>query len=427
MPPHIVLLGTCDTKLPELLYLRCRILTHSPSARITLIDVGRTPSSDPAVTIPQSQLLEYQPSSPTRLDADALQNLPRGELLDKISKLATACLLDLLSEDPIHGVVAAGGSGNTSVAAAVMQACPVGLPKLLVSTVASGDVGPIVGESDICLMYSVVDVAGLNSVLRSVLDNAAGAIAGMAAAYKVREEEKAKEEGEKKIQVGITMFGVTTPCVDVARKRLEENGCEVYVFHATGHGGRAMERLVDEGALDAVLDVTTTEICDHLFGGNMSAGPDRLLAAAERGIPYIVSLGACDMVNFGPRDTVPEKFKDRNLLVHNSMVTLMRTSEEECKQVGAWIGERLKESAKVPSMVQVWMPLHGVSVLDVEGAPFHDPKADEALWRSLGRKMEGSEIIADDWPMNINDERFATKIADRLLQLILTHEGSLCS
>ncbi|KAF2498221.1 hypothetical protein BU16DRAFT_439871, partial [Lophium mytilinum] len=414
MTSHILLLGTCDTKLPELLYLRTRILAQSPSARITLIDVGRTPSSDPAVTISQSQLLEHQSSSSTRLNAKDLQNLPRGDLLDRISKLATACVLGLLRRDSIHGVVAAGGSGGTSVVAAVMQACPVGLPKVLVSTVASGDVGPVVGEADICLMYSIVDVAGLNSVLRSVLDNAAGAIAGMAAAYKRREEERAKEEVEKKIQVGITMFGVTTPCVDVARKRLEENGCEVYVFHATGHGGRAMERLVREGALDAVLDITTTEVCDHLFGGNMSAGPNRLRAAAERGIPYIVSLGACDMVNFGPRDTVPEKFNDRNLLVHNSMVTLMRTSEEECEQVGSWIGKRLKESVKDPSMVQVWMPFNGVSVIDVEGAPFYDHNADAALWRSLKQEMNGSDITTSSWPTDINDERFASGIADRL-------------
>jgi uncharacterized protein (UPF0261 family) len=416
--PHVVLIGTADTKLDELLYLRSRILDHDPDTEITFIDIGRTSGTHQAVTVSQTDLLKYAATAHgPPLSNGELGDLPRGELLAVMSKLTIAFMQDLLRTSEVHGVIAAGGSGNTSVAAAVMRACPIGLPKLLVSTVASGDVAPIVGETDITLMYSIVDIAGLNRLLRGVLDNAAGAISGMATAYAARKAHP--ESGLKKaLQVGVTMFGVTTPCVDAARKRLEENGAEVYVFHATGTGGKAMERLVREGALDAVLDVTTTEVCDFLVGGNMSAGPERLRAAPERGTPCVVSLGACDMVNFGAKETVPDKFQHRKLLVHNAMVTLMRTSKDECQEVGQWIARRLKESAKDPSIVEMWIPAGGVSMIATPGAPFHDPEADKLLFETIAAELEGSgiRVVRDERP--INDEQLAVCMADRLLELV---------
>lgn len=422
---HIILLGTADTKSTELLHLRERLLAHCRGTKVTFIDFGRTPVANPAINISQAFLLSYADSiehNGERLTRETLQNMARGDLLATMTKLVVACVQDMLriqGPEAVHGIIAAGGSSNSSVAAAAMQACPIGLPKLLVSTIASGDVSPIIGESDISLMYSVVDIAGLNSVLRNVLDNAAAAMAGMARAYAVRTHRRLLEgEVTKPLQIGITMFGVTTPCVDAARQRLEAHGAEVYVFHATGTGGRAMERLVQEGALDGVLDVTTTEICDFLVGGNMSAGPDRLRGALELGVPCLVSLGACDMVNFGPRHSVPEKFRDRKLLQHNTMVTLMRTSRAECVQVADWIADRLNKCAKDKRRVQVWIPQGGVSMLDVVGAAFHDHDADAALFDTIESRLKdtGISVIRDQ--RDINDHAFAVAMADRLLEML---------
>jgi uncharacterized protein (UPF0261 family) len=284
---HVVLLGTCDTKLDELLFLR-KAIQEDPNVGVTLIDVGRHETQHEAITYTRSQLIESYG------EGEKVDELPRGELIRTMAGYATALVKDLYKRFDgtyIDGIVSAGGSGGTSLAAAVMRdALPIGFPKLIVSTVASGDTGPIVEETDITLMYSVVDVAGLNGVLRNVLSNAGAAIAGMACSYASR---RTVSVPEAKIRVGITMFGVTTPAVDAIRKHLEsEHNVETYVFHATGHGGKAMERLVKEGELDAVLDLTTTEICDMLTGGVMSAGEGRLETAAKAGIPNIVSVGA---------------------------------------------------------------------------------------------------------------------------------------
>ena len=283
---------------------------------------------------------------------------------------AAALARRLHDEGRIDGVLAAGGSGNTAIATRAMRALPVGVPKLMVSTVAAGDTRDYVGASDVTMMASVTDVAGVNSISGRILANAAAAIAGMVLAPPV-------ELGEQRPLVGATMFGVTTPCVTRAREELEARGYEVLTFHATGTGGRAMEALVEGGFLAGVLDATTTELCDDLVGGVLSAGPDRLEAAGRQGVPQVVSLGALDMVNFGARDTVPARFEDRNLYVHNPSITLMRTTPEECAELGRRIARKLSAAT---GPVALFVPLGGVSMIDAEGQPFHDPEADAALF-----------------------------------------------
>jgi uncharacterized protein (UPF0261 family) len=263
-------------------------------------------------------------------------------------------------------------------------------------------------------MYSVVDIAGLNQVLHTILSNAAAAISAMAKSYASRENSVA---GSPKRRLGITMFGVTTPAVDAIRAYLESNyPVECYVFHATGHGGKAMERLIREGRLDAVLDLTTTEICDFHTGGVMSAGPHRLEAAAEAGIPNIISVGATDMTNFGPRSTVPERYKDRLLYEHNSVVTLMRSSAEECRQVGEYIVKKLRAHAKRPDMVEVWLPKGGVSMISTPAGPFEDVDADRELFCAISTGLEdsGIKVVEDGRP--INDVEFAQDIAEALIR-----------
>ncbi|KAF2850338.1 UPF0261-domain-containing protein [Plenodomus tracheiphilus IPT5] len=348
----IVILGTCDTKLDELLFLRSEVLRQN--VNVTLIDVGRHPIKHDAISMGQRKLLQDYGSN------EELGQLPRGEVIKIMATCATTAVKRIFKAGQAHGIIAAGGSGGTSLAAQVMRdALPIGVPKLIVSTIASGDTGPIVRETDITLMYSVVDVAGLNQVLRNILSNAGAAIVGMAQAYALRAQ---KSEPSSKKRVGMTMFGVTTPAVDTIRNHLESSyDIEIYVFHATGHGGKAMERLIREGGLDAVLDLTTTEVCDHVTGGVMSAGPHRLEAAAEAGIPNIISIGATDMSNFGPINTVPERYKDRTLYEHNPVVTLMRTSKEEAGQVGAFIAAKIRKHAKDPRAIEVWLPKGGWS------------------------------------------------------------------
>ncbi|QDS73827.1 hypothetical protein FKW77_006368 [Venturia effusa] len=417
----IALIGTLDTKLEELLYLRKEIKAL-PHTEVILIDVGRHPTAHAAISISHLDLFFRYGTAET---PESTSDLPRNEVLDVMSTLATACVRDLYHQKKIQGIVSAGGSGGTALAATVMRdALPIGFPKLILSTVASGDTGPIVGETDVTLMYSVVDISGLNSLLKTVLSNAAGSIVGMARTQLWRSWRESTETARKaKFRIGITMFGVTTPCVDTVRKHITEKlpESEVYIFHATGHGGLAMERLINEGKLDAVLDITTTEICDVLFGGNMSAGPQRLEAGLKMGIPYIISLGATNMVNFGPKDTsVPDKYKERNLLVHNANVTLMRTSETECRQVGDFVVEKLRKFVKNPDKVQVWIPNGGVSLIDTSGGPFEDSKANEALFDTVRVGLRNSGVKIVEREENINDEGFAVGIADEVLELLRT-------
>ena len=277
---------------------------------------------------------------------------------------------------------------------------------------ASGNVKPYVGEVDTAIMYSVVDVAGVNSILAKVLDNAAAGIAAMASHY---EDSLGKSEGDHKPLVAITMFGVTTPAAEEARHRFEELGYEPLVFHATGTGGQAMEKLVESGLLVGVCDLTTTELCDDLVGGILSAGPDRLEMAGAKGVPQVVSLGALDMVNFGAMDTVPSQFADRNLYVHNPTTTLMRTTSAEMAELGRRIAGKLS-AATGPT--ELFIPLQGVSAIDVEGAPFRDAAADEALFTELRQGLSGSSVQLHEIDQAINDEGFGRSMADALHRLI---------
>jgi uncharacterized protein (UPF0261 family) len=332
----------------------------------------------------------------------------RGTAVDAMGRGAAAVLARLHAEGRVDGVAAVGGSGNSSIAAQAMRDLPVGVPKLIVSTVASGDTRPYVGAVDVSMMYSVVDISGINQISAQILTNAAGAIAGMAKA------QVPERSGERPL-VGATMFGVTTPCVTRARERLEELGYEVLVFHATGTGGQSFEALATGGYLVGALDVTTTELADDLVGGVLSAGPDRLEAVGRSAIPQVVSLGALDMVNFGPRDTVPDRFEGRNLYVHNPTITLMRTTAEENAELGRRIARKLNGAAG-PTVL--FIPLKGVSAIDVDGQPFRDAEADEALFAALRDGVDTSKVEVHEVDADVNDEAFATAMADRLHELI---------
>jgi len=395
----VVLLGTLDTKGAEYAFLRDRVREHGVD--VLLVDAGiHEPLVEP--DIGRDELARAAGADVTAL-AEAGD---RGAAVAAMGAGAEAVVRRLYAEERLDGILALGGSGGSSIATRAMRALAVGVPKLMVSTVASGDTRPYVGAVDVTMMYSVVDIAGVNRVSARIMANAAAAIAGMAGAQVPPLEEKPL--------VAATMFGVTTPCVTRARERLEELGYEVLVFHATGAGGQSMEALVRGGFLAGVLDVTTTELADELVGGVLSAGPERLQAAGEVGLPQVVSLGALDMVNFGPRETVPEKFEGRNLYVHNPTITLMRTTPEENAELGREIGRKLS-AATGPTVL--FVPLKGVSMIDVEGQPFYDAAADEALRAGLRETLDG-RVELHEVDTDINDPAFATAMADRLHELI---------
>ena len=395
----VALFGTLDTKGAEYEYLRDRAREHG--ADVIVVDVGvREPLLTPDVD-------RREVAAAAGADVDELAAAgDRGAAVAAMGRGAAAVAKRLHAEGRLDAIAGLGGSGGSSIVTEAMRALPVGVPKLMVSTLASGDTRPYVGAVDVTMTYSVVDIAGLNQISRRILANAAGAIAGMAAA-----DAGPGEEGRP--LVAATMFGVTTPCVTRARERLEELGYEVLVFHATGTGGQSMEALVRGGFVSAVLDVTTTELADELVGGVLSAGPDRLEAAGAAGIPQVVSLGALDMVNFGPRDTVPERFRERLLYEHNPTVTLMRTMPEECAELGRTVARKLN-AARGP--VSLFVPLRGISAIDTEGQPFHDPAADAALLTSLREGLDPS-IEVHELDLEINDDAFADAMVDRLHQL----------
>ena len=300
----------------------------------------------------------------------------------------------------------------------------------MVSTMASGDIKHFIQETDIAMMYSVVDIAGLNSILARILTNAAGAIAGMVDAYAKAKEERTGEGSKKRKRIAITMFGVTTPAVDTVRRILAEtphgkNEYEVFVFHATGSGGLTMERLIKEHHIDAVIDLTTTEVADELFGGVLSAGARRLEAGAEMGIPMLISVGACDMVNFGPKDTVLEHRRGRKLYEHNPAVTVMRTSREENVEIGRFIASKLSTNVKRADVVRVLLPLKGFSMIDREGQAFHDPAADQALIVTLEEALKGTHIQVSSLDYHINDEAFARAVVASLIELMQNSNTSI--
>ena len=396
----VVLLGTLDTKGVEYAYLRERLL--AAGVDVVVVDAG---VHDPVGLEPD--VSRHDVARAAGADSAALASAgDRGAAVTAMAEGAERVVQGLHRDGRLDGILALGGSGGSSIAARAMRSLPVGVPKLLVSTVASGDTRPYVGAVDVTMMYSVVDISGINRVSARIMSNAAAAIAGMAGV-------QVPADGGKPL-VAATMFGVTTPCVTTARERLEELGYEVLVFHATGAGGQSMEALAKDGFLAGVLDVTTTELADELVGGVLSAGPDRLEAAGAAGIPQVVSLGALDMVNFGPRETVPAQFEGRNLYVHNPTVTLMRTTAAECAELGRTIGRKL---AQATGPTALFVPLGGVSMIDVAGQPFHDPEADEALVAGL-KETIGDAVEVQERPENVNDPSFATALADRLHELI---------
>jgi uncharacterized protein (UPF0261 family) len=399
--PTVVLVGTLDTKGHEYAYLRDRVREHGVD--VILVDAGvlSPPPVEPDVT--REEVARAAGADVGQLAAAG----DRGAAVGTMALGAAEIVKHLYAEGRLDGVAGLGGSGGSSLVTYAMRELPVGVPKLMVSTVASGDTRPYVGAVDVTMMYSVVDIAGINQISERILTNAAGAIAGMA-----KSNPPAVSAATKPL-VGATMFGVTTPCVTVARERLEELGYEVLVFHATGTGGQSMEALIKGGFITASLDITTTELADDLVGGVLSAGADRLEAAGVLGIPQVVSLGALDMVNFGPIETVPETFRGRNLYVHNPTVTLMRTTPEECAELGRRIARKLNAAAGPTTL---FVPLKGVSLIATEGQVFHDPAADEALFSTLREILD--ERVETHWlDLDVNDPEFALAMANRLHDL----------
>lgn len=397
----IAVVGTLDTKGEESAFLCERIQARGLKA--LLIDAGIFPHNDSKADVSATEV-----AAAGGRDLEVLRAAKdRGDAVSAMAAGVTAVVKRLCEEKAIHGVVSLGGSAGTTIGTAAMRQLPIGFPKLMLSTLASGDVKPYVGVKDICMMHSVVDIAGLNTVLREVLNNVAGAIFGMVSG-------EVLPMGKRRPAIAATMFGVTTPCVSAARALLEAQGLEVLVFHATGSGGQAMEELISDGVFEGVLDITTTELADELVGGVLSAGPQRLEAAGRRGVAQVVCPGAIDMVNFGPIETVPEKFRSRKLLVHNASVTLMRTTPEECALIGRVTAQKLNAAS---GPVVLLIPLRGVSGLDQAGAPFYSPDALEAYLREV-RAVLRPEIRVVEKDSHINHQDFAGTAVDLLVELM---------
>jgi uncharacterized protein (UPF0261 family) len=400
MPKTILLIGTFDTKGAEYAYIHDLIVSRGHGVLTLNAGVTGEPTFPPDISAAQVAEAGGGDLAQLRQQAD------RGAALEVMTRGASQMAVRLHAEGKFDGVLGLGGSGGTVIATAAMRELPVGLPKVMVSTVASGDVQPYVGVKDIAMLYSVVDIAGLNRLSRRILANAAGMVCGA-----VEQEAPAAED---KPLVAATMFGVTTPCVNMVREKLEGAGYEVLVFHATGSGGQAMESLINAGFIAGVADITTTEWCDELVGGVLTAGPHRLEAAAKVGLPQVVSCGALDMVNFWAMETVPAQFKKRTLYKHNPNVTLMRTTPQECAELGRIIASKLNQ-ATGPTVL--FIPLKGVSAIDQEGQPFYLPEADAALFESLRRNIRPPvELVELD--LHINDPEFAAAMAERLLGML---------
>jgi uncharacterized protein (UPF0261 family) len=402
----VLIIATLDTKGREAAYVRDVQAACGTGAR--LVDAGCL--GPPGVTpdVSREEFFQAAGHDPTALAAAA----DRGRAVNAAAQAAVAWVRREHDAGRVAGVLGLGGSAGTTIATAAMRALPIGVPKVMASTLASGQVRHYVGDKDILLLNTVVDLSGLNRITRPVLAEAARAMAGLVQFANVDSFKTTAASADRPL-IAATMFGVTTPCVEEARRVLEEAGYEVLVFHATGNGGQAMESLIEEGLIAGVLDITTTELADELVGGVLSAGPSRLTAAARRGVPQVVSLGATDMVNFHARETVPAKFAGRTFYQHNANVTLMRTTVEECAAIGADIGRKL---AKATGPVAVLAPIRGVSALDCAGQPFDDPAARQATCAALRSNAPHLEFTALDW--HINDPEFARKAAGRLMEML---------
>ena len=396
----IAIAGTFDTKGRELKFIK-ELVEEQGLATLCIHTGVFEPLVAPDVT-------NADIAAAVGADINAIiEKKDRATATDVLSRGMEALIPKLYAEGKFDGIISIGGSGGTSLATPAMRALPIGVPKVMVSTMASGDVSPYVGTSDIIMIPSVVDVEGLNDISRKMFSNAVNALVGMVQNQKVI-------KGDGKPLLAATMFGVTTPCIKTAKEYLEAQGYDVLVFHATGTGGQCMESLIDGGFIKGVLDITTTEWCDEVVGGVLSAGPNRLAAAGKAGIPQVVSVGALDMVNFGPWDTVPAQFKERNLYKHNPTVTLMRTTGEELAVIGGKIAEKLNAAEGKTVMM---LPLKGVSAIDVEGAPFYDAEADKVLFDTLREQLaDNVELVEMDYA--VNDDEFALAAAKKLIELL---------
>ena len=395
----IAVLGTLDSKGEEHNFVADLIWEkrHTP----LLIDVGT--GTEPTI---RTDISRYEVAEAGGIDLEALMaRKDRGECVVAMSEAAPKLMAKLAAEGRIDGVISLGGGGGTALGTGAMRGLPVGFPKVMVSTLASGNTAHYVGSKDICMIPSIVDVAGLNRISKTIFTRAAGAICGMV-------ESKVEEDSTERPLIAASMFGNTTECVDASRKILEEAGYEVLVFHATGTGGKTMETLIADGLVKGVLDITTTEWADELCGGTLTAGPTRLDAAGKAGVPAIVTPGCLDMVNFGARETIPEKYEGRNFYVHNPQVTLMRTTPEECDQLGKILAEKINGYT---GPVSVLLPTKSISIISAQGQSFYDPKADQALFAAiksnLSKTIELIEVEAE-----INAPEFSKACAETLLK-----------
>ena len=398
--PTIAVLGTLDTKGVEVEFLGDQIRARNCDTLVVDLGVLGSPAFEPDVA--RQRVAEAA--------GDQVESLAsagdRGRAVSAMTRGVEKIVPSLYDQGRIHAIVGIGGSAGTTMATAAMRALPMGVPKVMVSTIAGGDVAPFVGSKDITMIPSIVDISGLNRISRQVIVQAAAAVSAMAQA--------AAPEVEDTPLIAASMFGNTTPCVESARTRLEAEGFETLVFHATGTGGRTMEDLIEAGYVAAVLDVTTTELADELVGGVMSAGPTRLTAAARTGTPSVVTPGCLDMVNFWAPESVPQEHRERRFYRHNPNVTLMRTTPVENRELGRRLAERLNAST---GPVAVYLPLNGVSVIAAPGQPFYWPEADDALFRSIKKTLRPG-IPLHEIDANINDPEFAEAVAHGLLELI---------
>ena len=400
--PSVFLIATLDTKGVEAAFIRS--LLTAWGVPVTLVDAGTVGPPTVEPDVPRERLFSLAGGSL----ADVQRRADRGEAVTTAAAGAAQLIREAHARGDVAGVLGIGGSAGTTIGTAAMKALPLGVPKVMLSTLASGTVRQFVGDKDIFMLNSVVDILGLNRVSRLVLTQAAAAMAGLVA-------HPARSEAGDRPLVAATMFGVTTPCVERAREILEAAGYEVLVFHATGNGGRAMESLIDEGLIAGVLDVTTTELADEHVGGFLTAGPTRLTAATRAGVPQVVSTGALDMVNFYAPESVPPQFAGRQFYKHNANVTLMRTTAGECAAIGADIARKL---AAATGPLAVMLPARGVSAIDREGQPFDDPAARAALHQAIRDGLPGREVVELD--LHVNDPAFAEAIAKRLIEMMRT-------
>jgi uncharacterized protein (UPF0261 family) len=398
---NVFLPGTFDTKGAEFAFLKS--LLEKQGIHCICADAGVL---NPPFFTPDISREDVFLAAGTTLKKVLLEK-NRGEAVEAAAKGLAKIALDLFNQGKIHGVLGMGGSAGTTLGISAMRALPFGIPKIMVSTLASGQVRPFVGVKDITMMHSVVDICGLNRISTKVLSNAAHAMAGMLNAPAINST-------LEKPLLAATMFGVTTPCVELGRNILEQSGKEVLVFHATGTGGLTMESFIRDGLIKGVLDITTTELADELVGGILSAGNERLTAAGIMSIPQVISVGALDMVNFGPMDTVPEKFRSRRLYAHNSNVTLMRTTPEENDLLGKEIALKAN-AAKGPTAII--FPLRGISALDALGQPFWWPQANQALRESL-KLWLSPDVEYIEMDMHINDPAFGEACAQKLINYL---------